>query len=118
MRSVRHRAADVEHQMAVEIGFFFELLDVKAVAARVDLPVDRGQIVAGDVLPVLGELDAEALERTAMQAGEEPFDDGACFQFERAEPGDDRRIKERALGRGPGHATSRSWEPARSRADG
>jgi hypothetical protein len=53
--------------MTVEIGFFLELLDVVAVAPRVDLPVDRVQIVAGDVLAVLGELDAEPLEGAAVE---------------------------------------------------
>src|SRR5262245_60506432 len=101
--------------MAVEIRFLLEFLDVVAVAARVDLPVDRRQIIAGDVLTVLGELDAEALERAAVKAGEEPLDDRPRFQFERAEPGDDRGIEKRTLARCPRHATSRSWEPARFR---
>ena len=62
-RGVCHRSADVDEQLAVKVGFLFELLDVVAVAPRVDLPVHRGEVVAGDVLAVLGELDAEALER-------------------------------------------------------
>ena len=68
VRAVGHRAADVEQQMAVEVRFLFELLDVVTVAARVHLPVDGGERVAGNVLAVLGELDAEAFERAAMQA--------------------------------------------------
>ena len=47
--------------MALEVGLLLELLDVVPIAARVDLPVERGQIVAGQVLAVLGELDAEPL---------------------------------------------------------
>ena len=71
-RAVPHRAAHVEHQVAIEVGLLFELLDVVAIAARVDLPVDRRQIVAGDVLAVFGELDAEAFERAAVQAERKP----------------------------------------------
>ena len=67
-RAVAHRRADVEQEVAPEVGLFLELLDVVAIGARVDLPVDRRQVVARDVLPVLGELDAEALERAAVQA--------------------------------------------------
>ena len=54
--------------MAIDVGFFLELLDVVAVGPGVDLPVDGGEIVAGQVLAVFGELDAEALERAAVQA--------------------------------------------------
>jgi hypothetical protein len=53
--------------MAVEVGFLLELLDVVPVAAREDLPVDRREVVAADVLPVLGEFHAEALVRAAME---------------------------------------------------
>ena len=59
--AIRHRGADVEQQVALEVGLLLELLDVVPIGARVDLPVERRQIVAGQVLPVLGELDAEAL---------------------------------------------------------
>ena len=65
-RPVRHRSADVEHEMAIEIGLLLELLDVVPIAACVHLPVDRRQIVARHVLPVLRELDAEAFEGAAM----------------------------------------------------
>ena len=103
MRPVAHRAADVEHQVAVEVRLLLELLDVVAIAARVDLPVDGGDVVAGNVLAVLGELDAEALERAAVQAGQQPFDDGPRLQLERAEARHDRRVEKRPIVRGPGH---------------
>ena len=90
--------------MAVEIGLLLELLDVVAIAARVDLPVDRGEIVARHVLAILGELDAEALERAAVQTGEEALDDRARLELERAETRDDRRVQKRTVMRDPGHA--------------
>ena len=89
--------------MAVEIGLLFELLDVVPIAAREDLPVDRREVVAGDVLPVFGELDAEALERTAVKAGEKPLDDRARLQLERPEARDNRRVEEPALARADVH---------------
>ena len=92
-RAVAHRAADVEQEVAIEVRLLLELLDVVAIAARVDLPVDRRRSSPGMVLPVLGELDAEALERAAVQARQEPFDDRPRLQLERAEARDDRRIE-------------------------
>ena len=44
--------------MAVEVGLLLELLDVIPIGSRVDFPVDCREIVAGNVLAVLGELDA------------------------------------------------------------
>ena len=58
--AVGHRCADVEQQVAFDVGLLLELLHVVPIAARVDFPVERGQIVAWEVLAVLGELDAEA----------------------------------------------------------
>ncbi len=92
-RRVAHRRADVDQQVTREVGFFLVLLDEVAIRSRVDLPVQRGQVVAGQVLPVFGELDAEPLERTAMQAGQEPFDDRPRLEVDGTEPGDDRRIE-------------------------
>ena len=43
---VRHRGALIEQQVAFEVRLFLELLDVVPVRARVDLPVERGQVVA------------------------------------------------------------------------
>ena len=97
--AIAHRPADVEQQVAVEVGLLLELLDVVAVAARVDLPVERRQIVAGQVLAVLGELDAEALERAAVQARQEALDDRPRLQLERAEPRDDRGIEKPQVAR-------------------
>ena len=91
--AIRHRGAHVEQQVALEVGFFLELLDVVAVGARVDLPVERGQVVAGQVLPVLGELDAEAFVGTAVQAREEPFHHRTRLQLHRPEPRDDGGVE-------------------------
>src|SRR5215470_15949355 len=102
-RAIRHRRTDVDEQLTMQVGFFFVLLDVVAVAARVDLPVHRREIVAGNVLAVFGELDAESFERTAMQAGDEPFDDRAGLELESAEASDHSRIEELAIARRPGH---------------
>ena len=102
-RPVGHRPADVDEKVAIEVGFLFEFLDVVPIGARVHLPIDRRQIVAVDVLPVFGELHAEALERTAMQAGQKSFDDGAGLELQRAKPGDDGRVQELA------RAFARRW---------
>src|SRR6188472_2653783 len=72
--------------MAIEVGLFFELLDVVTVAARVDLPVEPCEIVAGKVLAVLGELYAEALERAAVQTRQKSFDHRPRLQLHRPEP--------------------------------
>src|SRR5262249_14224743 len=48
----------------------------------VDVPVEVLEVVARNVLAVLGELDRKAVERAGMQAGQEPFDDELGAQVE------------------------------------
>src|SRR5262245_45724281 len=85
--------------MAIEVRFLLELLHIVAVAARVHLPVDTGEVVARQVLPVLCELDAEPLEGAAMEPRQKSFDDGARLQLERPEPRDDRGVEKPELSR-------------------
>ena len=50
----------VEQDVADEVGFLLVLLDGVALGPAVALPVDVADVVAGDVLAVLDELDGEA----------------------------------------------------------
>ena len=50
------------------VGLADVALDVSALGARVDVPVDEARIVAFGVRPILGELLAEAEERRAVHA--------------------------------------------------
>jgi hypothetical protein len=106
MRAVAHRAAHVEQDVALEVGLFLELLDDVPVRARIDFPVERREVVAREVLPVLGELDAEPLERAAMQSRQESFDDGSRLQVDGAQSGDNRRVEIVCL---PGHGVTIRW---------
>src|SRR5262249_30202418 len=74
---VGHRAAGVQEQRRAEVRLLLVLADVEAVALAEDPPVDVADLVAGDVLPVLLELDAVALLRRAVQARAEAVDDDA-----------------------------------------
>ena len=51
------------------------LLQVNLVGLAEDLPIDVPDVVAGDVRPVLGKLDGDALIRRAVHAGHQAFDD-------------------------------------------
>ena len=103
--AIRHRGAHVEQQVAFEVGFLLELLDVVAIGARVDFPVERGQVVARQVLPVFRELDAEPFVGTAVQPREEPFHHRTRLQLHRPEPPDDGGVEKAdiAAGRGGRH---------------
>ena len=83
--SVAHRAGEVHHQIAGQVGLGLELLDVEPVGLGVNVPVDVGDVVAGRVLAVLGKLDREPLERAGVQPGDEALDDELGAQVE---PGD------------------------------
>ena len=81
-----HRARDVEQDREVGVRVGLVLLDVVAIGARVQPPVDAADVVAGDVAAVLGEVDRGAEERRAMQAVDEALDDVAREQLEVADP--------------------------------
>ncbi len=83
--AVLHGAGTIEEQVAAEVGFVLELLDVMAVGPGEDPPVEMARVIAGCVLAILGELDGEAVVRAAMEAGPETLDDGAGAEFEAAD---------------------------------
>ena len=66
--AVVHRGAGVDDERGAEVALFLVLLDVVAVGAAEDAPVEPAQVVAGRVFAILGELDVEAVERAAVQA--------------------------------------------------
>ena len=80
-------ARQVHDQVAGDVRLGLELLDVVLVGLGVDVPVEVLEVVAGDVLAVLGELDREALERAGVQAGQEALDDELGPQVEPGRPG-------------------------------
>ena len=83
--------------MTLDVRVLFEALDVMAVAARVYLPVDGGQIVSGQILPVLGEFDAEPLVRTPVQPCHESLDHRPRLELHRCQPRKDRGVEKPEL---------------------
>jgi hypothetical protein len=61
---------------------------VEPVAPGVGAPVETLEVVARRVLAVVGELDAHAVKRAAVQAGDRTLDDALGAH---AEPGDLRQ---------------------------
>jgi hypothetical protein len=83
--AVLHGAGTVEEQVAAEVGLVLELLDVMAVGPGEDPPVEMARVIAGGVLPILGEFDGEAVIGAAMESGPESLDHGAGAEFEAAD---------------------------------
>src|SRR5689334_22327972 len=73
----RHRRARVEHDQHGEIRRLAKLACVESVAAREELPVEMLEIVADAIRPMLAKLRAVPVERAAMTAGAQSFDDDA-----------------------------------------
>ena len=72
---VAHRAAQIHHQVAGDVGLRLEFLHVILVGLGVDQPVDVLGIVAGRIFAVLAELHRKAVERAGVQAVQKPLDD-------------------------------------------
>ena len=76
------------------VGFAFEALEVDALGAGEDVPVDMAEIVAFDVLAVFGEFLRKAESRGAVQAGHEAIDHGLGDEVERGDGGEDGGVEE------------------------
>src|SRR5690606_12809624 len=98
--AVAHGAGNVQQDRDVGVGVRLELLDVEAVGARVEPPVDAANGVARDVSPVLGEVQREPEVRRAVQPVDEPLDDGARDELEVVEAREDPGVEEAGAGRG------------------
>ena len=72
---VGHAAAGIDEQMGLQVGLFLVFLDVVAIGLAEGAPVDVADLVAGIILAMLGELDAEALVGALVDAGEEALDE-------------------------------------------
>ena len=63
-----HRGRGIDDEMHAQAGFLLELLDVVALAAAEDLPIEMPQAVALDVVAVIAELDAGTFQHAGMPA--------------------------------------------------
>jgi len=80
--------------MADVIGFLLVLLDVIAVGAAEDFPVQVADVVAGGVFAVLGKLDGKAVVGRLVFAGDVALDDLPRVQAERLGAGHRGRIEQ------------------------
>ena len=64
----RHRLAGVEKNGDGQLALLLVKLEEKSVEAAVEIPVEAAQVVAGDVVAVVGELDRLAARAAAALA--------------------------------------------------
>ena len=83
-------------EVRVRVGFVF--LQVVAIGARVQLPVDAADVVAGHVAAMLGEIHRRAEVRRPVQPVDEPVDDRLREQLEVADAREDLRVDETGAG--------------------
>ena len=101
-----HRSRDVEEDRQVGVGVGLVLLHVEAIGPRVQPPVDAADVVAGDVAPVLGEVDRRPEKRRSMQTVDEPVDDRSREQVQLADTREHARIDEARPGDRPAFCQS------------
>jgi len=77
------------------LRFVLELFDVEPVGASVEPPVDAAQVVAELIVPVLGKLDTEALERAPVKARQEAVHHEAGSQLEAGQVPQQRQVQRR-----------------------
>lgn len=72
----------VDQEMATEVGFFLEAFHKEFVCSGIEFPVDVAGGFAHIVQSVLGELDREAVEGTAMESSNKSLDHLFCEEVE------------------------------------
>jgi hypothetical protein len=92
MRAIAHGGAGVEQDQQLGIRFAAIALQIHALAAGEDIPIDVAQIVTRRVGAVLGELLAETEIGGAVQAGDEAVHDGLGDEVESVDGGESGRI--------------------------
>jgi RNA polymerase sigma factor (sigma-70 family) len=65
-RTEIHRAARVDHQTTSQVRIGLELFDIEAIGSSIRAPIEPPQIVAGDILSILGKFDARPAMRARM----------------------------------------------------
>ena len=63
-----HRCAGIQQYHQVTVGFTQKTLDISAVSATVNIPVDKTRIIAFGIRSILGKLLTESEEGRAMQS--------------------------------------------------
>lgn len=89
-----HGGGAIEEDVALHVGLLLEGLEVVPFGAGKDAPIDEREVIAGDILTILGELDGGPAFLRAMAPGEEAFDEGLDAKLVVAEPPDVLRADE------------------------
>ena len=101
-RAEVHRQAVVDQDVEVEVFLLHEQADEEPVEPGVEVPVEEAQVVADDVVAIVGELDGLALALAAALALHAAEEDLARDQFQLLQPGQELRV-EQGDGVGVGH---------------
>src|ERR1051325_6802087 len=80
--------------MAARVGVLFELLDVNAVGARDDFPIDEFETVAFGVFAVSAEFGRKTVVWTFVQADQKTLHDEARDHLQIADARDDLWVEE------------------------
>ena len=97
-RAEIHGQAVVDQDVKVQVLLFHEQADEQAVEPGEEVPVEEAQVVADDVIAVVGELDALPLALAAPFALHPAEEDLARHQLELFETGQELRIEQRLRG--------------------
>jgi hypothetical protein len=108
---IAHGRAGVEQQVGAQVGLDLVLFDDEAIGFGVNPPVDMPQVVTGDVLAAIGELDAEALVGALMQSAQKAFDHVLGAQLEAAQLVEHVRMKVAGCIRHRGKPPFRAGQP-------
>ena len=93
---VRHASRSVHHQMATQIRFLFEFLDVVLSGLAICTPVNMADFVTRVVLSMFDEFDAGTFEWALVLAHHKTLDQQSGHEFEIAKAAQGGRVRQRS----------------------
>jgi len=96
--AIFHRSAGVTDNIEPDVRLEHVTFDAETVVAGVEAPIEMAQIIAGLIVAIIAELDAEPVKRAVVQAAEKSLHDVARLEIESFERGQQLRIE--AFGQG------------------
>ena len=88
-----HRSAGVAHDVEAYVRLQHVALDAEPIATSVEPPIEVAEVVAGLIIAIVAEFDAETMKRTVVEAAEETFHDVAGFEVEAFECREEFRVE-------------------------
>jgi len=91
--AIFHRSAGVAHDVEAYVRLQHVALDAEPIATSVEPPIEVAEVVAGLIIAIVAEFDAETMKWTVVEAAEKTFHDVTRLEVEPFQSGEEFRLE-------------------------